>query len=104
MLEHLFLAFIKLIKNLKYYFEILRSAKMHPIDQISIAALYSFSNKITSGALYHLVTTCPVNSFFNVFDANLFYLYNGGYFNDLVGIFDKEGVLNYGTSRFILNS
>ena len=34
------------------------SAKMHPTDQISMAEVYISSIKITSGALYHLVTTC----------------------------------------------
>ena len=33
------------------------SAKMHPTDQISTAFVYSEAFKITSGALYHLVTT-----------------------------------------------
>lgn len=35
---------------------------MHPTDQMSIGGPYSFSNKISSGALYHLVTTWPVSS------------------------------------------
>ena len=33
------------------------SAKIHPIDQISTAFVYSEAFKITSGALYHLVIT-----------------------------------------------
>jgi len=56
---------------------------MHPIDQISIASLYSFSRRITSGALYHLVTTCPVSSLF-MFAAILFYRCNGAYFVSFV--------------------
>jgi hypothetical protein len=31
------------------------SARMHPTDQTSIAAVYFLHDKITSGALYHLV-------------------------------------------------
>ena len=33
------------------------SPKIHPTDHTSMAALYFFSNKINSGALYHLVAT-----------------------------------------------
>ena len=36
------------------------SAIMHPMDQISIALEYSLAFRITSGALYHLVTTYSV--------------------------------------------
>jgi hypothetical protein len=36
-------------------FRIINSAKMHPTDHTSIAAVYFFHDKITSGALYHLV-------------------------------------------------
>lgn len=39
------------------------SAKTQPTDQISTAKLYR-CNKITSGDLYHRVTTCSVNKHF----------------------------------------
>ena len=39
------------------------SAKMQPTDQMSIGCEYE-SPRITSGALYHLVTTCFVKSFY----------------------------------------
>lgn len=35
----------------------INSAKIHPIDQISTALVYSEAFKMTSGARYHLVTT-----------------------------------------------
>lgn len=34
---------------------IINSAKIQPTDQTSIAAVYFFHDKMTSGALYHLV-------------------------------------------------
>lgn len=75
---------------------------MHPIDHISIAALYSFSRRMTSGARYHRVTTWPVSSrLIEVFEANLFYLTNGGYFNERDGILLNEGVANLGVSRLL---
>jgi len=36
------------------------SAKTQPADHMSIAKLYMSLRRITSGALYHLVTTCLV--------------------------------------------
>ena len=51
------------------------------------------------------MTTWPVNSLLiDVFEANLFYRTNGGYFNVREGILLKDGVANVGTSRWILNS
>mmetsp|Transcript_935 Transcript_935/g.2209 ORF Transcript_935/g.2209 Transcript_935/m.2209 type:complete len:203 (-) Transcript_935:2036-2644(-) len=40
------------------------SPMMQPTLHTSIALVYSLSKRMSSGALYHLVTTCPVNSFF----------------------------------------
>ena len=36
-------------------FLLINSARMHPTDQTSIDVVYLFQDKITSGALYHLV-------------------------------------------------
>jgi hypothetical protein len=36
-------------------FLIISSANIHPTDHTSIAPVYFFQDKITSGALYHLV-------------------------------------------------
>lgn len=47
------------------------SAKIQPTDQISIASPQSFSNNISSGALYHLVTTWPVSYLYIFFLSSL---------------------------------
>jgi hypothetical protein len=46
---------------------------MQPIDHMSIGVPYDLSNRINSGARYHLVTTCWLRSLYN-FKALGFFL------------------------------
>ncbi len=47
------------------------SANIQPTAQTSIGSPQSFSKSISSGALYHLVTTCPVSYLFKPLLASL---------------------------------
>ena len=52
-------------------FRIINSAKIHPTDHTSIAAVYFFHDKITSGALYHLVAIQSVNAVYYVYSYGI---------------------------------